>query len=481
MTKLYARLRSDNTNPKWGYASRSNLTNPYSLNKVQIKNNPQQAASVRMTDPTGALPRLSAALQTLVAAINTPSAFNYVTRWGSGWLNSDVWPQAEPIAFVCNVVEVLEVSGRRTFVKTITDKQSLSGPTYETDPTLIHSFTVIDPNCNILLPPVGVGHEQAPAYTLVVTKSAPAYVATAEVEFFPPLPCAIKAVQDLIVFNSPNSGPIDSISAGSAATVTDYLPLGSNVWGKMESGWILLCDANTPGWFTTTWKMETLPPPVISTSVPPASSPMTYERRIINNQVCHIHTLDAGKVKAFVSPNGPRTVQEAQSRWGMKLWINGDMWDWNFPTHPFGRAMSNGATTWTSGKEATIYFGQQAGQIAIAPPFEFTIFKKWNAVSFLNHLIVNGAHQKTWNDTIVAARTLFGISKDRSEYIVCTIEGVEYVSGATMKGAADILLALGVYDGVLFDSGGSTQFVDADGNSYSVEGRRTINQLGFYW
>ncbi len=211
---------------------------------------------------------------------------------------------------------------------------------------------------------------------------------------------------------------------------------------------------------------------------------MQYFKLNVDGETCHVHVFDTRTTKVDVSPNIFRTVREAETYLGKgKLWINGDGWDWRTPSHPIGRSMSNGVWTYKgTGDEASIYFGKP-GQVSIAPFANIPMFIPQNVVSYPNQLVKNGGIPKAFEDYLHAARQGFGITQDGKQMIVVTVEGDEYKNiGPTAMGMARIMITLGIYNGVQFDGGGSTQFLDSFGNYYSSEtpnARRVINQIRF--
>ena len=258
----YARVRHDLTNARWGFLSRSNLDNPKSLDKHQIIKNPWQAEVAHVIDNTGKLAHLSAALQKLVKLLNAATTgFTFVSRRGSGWLNSDTWPTVEPLVFCGNVVEVLKIQGSKVYINTIKDTSGLSGVTYERNPTLVHVFTIIDPARNIHGAPVGIGHAEARAYVLPVVKGTTAYMDIGDLELFPALPFpATVTVDALNVRSDPFGAVVGQVVKGYNGMITEYQCLGSNVWGKVSSGWIALYHQSIAGGYSTTWSMQTTPP-----------------------------------------------------------------------------------------------------------------------------------------------------------------------------------------------------------------------------
>ncbi|HSL30422.1 MAG TPA: hypothetical protein VK900_14580, partial [Anaerolineales bacterium] len=90
----------------------------------------------------------------------------------------------------------------------------------------------------------------------------PVWVRMDRLEAFPILPMEITIETD--VYLHPEPGPrIEEtgvkLSAGDSARLIAYQPSGSNVWGRLQrGGWIPLLLFSQ---YTTSWRMETIPPP----------------------------------------------------------------------------------------------------------------------------------------------------------------------------------------------------------------------------
>jgi hypothetical protein len=84
------------------------------------------------------------------------------------------------------------------------------------------------------------------------------------IEWFPHLPVCVTAKADVRVLSTPSglSKHLTTVAAGETTTVREYLPQGSDVWGRTDDGWILLqyLDAGGVPVFTTSWSMDTRPP-----------------------------------------------------------------------------------------------------------------------------------------------------------------------------------------------------------------------------
>jgi hypothetical protein len=92
----------------------------------------------------------------------------------------------------------------------------------------------------------------------------------ASYEPFPALPMTITATANLRPFPAPNRHAPwgERIVAGAQMELTAYKVIGSDTWGKVAQGWILLEETSAGGTIhRTTWKMTT-PPPRVNTQYP---------------------------------------------------------------------------------------------------------------------------------------------------------------------------------------------------------------------
>jgi hypothetical protein len=83
------------------------------------------------------------------------------------------------------------------------------------------------------------------------------------VEWFPLLPYCTATLAEINLRTEPatSGAVIGALIAGRAITIREYLPQGSDVWGRIDEGWILLeYQVNGQPVFSTGWDMETRPP-----------------------------------------------------------------------------------------------------------------------------------------------------------------------------------------------------------------------------
>lgn len=262
---MYARLLQDwDRRIKWNGMSRTDPDNPDAISLIGR----QAPETSRYLGGSGSetLP-LDKAKK--VQSLNTPEGEKYLERIGSGWVNKGPWPRVEELSFACNVVDVTLQRSGRNYVRYIDISKPLTDPaiSYLTDPCLIHCFTVVTPDGKTVL--ASAGGVQQQVYLLGqlhkpgLTYDLPWYPDDA-LEFFPGLPFPfIVTVTGLNVRDAPAGNVVRVLAQGDSAIVMLYQPRGSAVWGRIgENEWIALAHPAISGWYSTTWRMKTLPPPV---------------------------------------------------------------------------------------------------------------------------------------------------------------------------------------------------------------------------
>ena len=89
------------------------------------------------------------------------------------------------------------------------------------------------------------------------------WVELKRVELFPALPYCASVKETLVLHNAPSiyAKAAGKLVAGDQIVIREYLPQGSNVWGRTDAGWILLeyLSRGAPV-YSSTWEMETRPP-----------------------------------------------------------------------------------------------------------------------------------------------------------------------------------------------------------------------------
>ena len=193
----------------------------------------------------------------------------YVKASDTALFNGTGFPQMESLTMGGNLITLDEIRDGWGRVHTLNyeDPEKLEEFTYKTRPDLIHKFVVVgwrkSTKQSILVnPPPG------DLYWPLVCKS-PVWMPMKWLEPFPFLPMEVTAnITQPIRANPSTDEPVTSaeLSEGETATVIDYFPTASDVWGKLSGGgWIaLLLHEKGPSVYLTSWKMETKPP------IPPA-------------------------------------------------------------------------------------------------------------------------------------------------------------------------------------------------------------------
>lgn len=138
------RFKTDMELAEWNFKSRSDPTNP---RYTGLNWSP---ATIRLNGGDGATV-LSPSWQNRVASINSPEAFKYLKRAGSGWVNKPSWPTIQELSFIgeYNRVYVTHVDGDRIYIRSldVTKAPPIILPSYT-----VHVFTVIDPDGRIFAP-----------------------------------------------------------------------------------------------------------------------------------------------------------------------------------------------------------------------------------------------------------------------------------------------------------------------------------------
>lgn len=180
--------------------------------------------------------------------------------------NGAGFPQMESLTMGGNIITLEAIQGGWGRVRTM----DYSSPgraehvNYFTDPHLVHKVVIVtwstaSKTTFWLNPP------QGDVYWPFVARND-VWVQMDRLEPFPILPMQVTARIDQDVRKEPS---LDSeltnfdLGQGESATIVEYRPSGSNVWGRLQNGnWIalFLYDQNGPTYYTS-WSMATLPPP----------------------------------------------------------------------------------------------------------------------------------------------------------------------------------------------------------------------------
>jgi hypothetical protein len=208
-------------------------------------------------------------LETFIDSLNKNNerTLRYLKANNTGLFNTAGFPQLESLTMGGNVITLVEIENDWGKVHTLDPGQIYSPEdvNYITYPDLIHKFVVVgwrktSKETYWTNPPPGDMY-----WPLVSSRDI--WISFERLEKFPDLP--VKVTANTIVYIQRTPGPaneptLQRLFKGQSATVVEYYPSGSNVWGKLRTGgWIALLwypeiqDLQYP----TTWTMETLPPP----------------------------------------------------------------------------------------------------------------------------------------------------------------------------------------------------------------------------
>lgn len=170
-------------------------------------------------------------------------------------------PVAAGVSSGGNVVKILEFesgSGRIEMLFARSQPPDVIEVNYRTKPWLITKFTSVSIDGQL-------GNAGGiDVFFPNLSKLTDGYwVELKRVELFPALPYCAVVKDALVIHTAPAifSRAVGKVVAGDQVTVREYLPQGSNVWGRIDEGWILLeyLSRGVPI-YPTTWEMETRPP-----------------------------------------------------------------------------------------------------------------------------------------------------------------------------------------------------------------------------
>ncbi len=169
-------------------------------------------------------------------------------------------PVAVGISSGGNVVKVLETKNGSARIDTVYFRRDPPDPSvlnYQSKPWLVTKFTSVSRDGEL-------GNAGGiDVYFPILTNQRKGYwVELRRVEMFPQTPYCAVTVSSRAVLTEPRTGAqVATIAAGQAITIREYLPQGSNVWGRIDEGWILIeyLSDGVPV-YPTSWAMNTRPP-----------------------------------------------------------------------------------------------------------------------------------------------------------------------------------------------------------------------------
>jgi len=170
-------------------------------------------------------------------------------------------PVAESISSGGNVVKILEIkngSARIEMLYLHKDPPDVSDVNYQNKPWLVTKFTSVSINGQL-------GNAGGiDVYFPNVAKVKKGYwVELKRVELFPALPFCAVVESSLNAHSSPSifASVTGSVSVAQSVYILEYLPQGSDVWGRIDGGWIILEYLNDGvPIYPTSWEMATRPP-----------------------------------------------------------------------------------------------------------------------------------------------------------------------------------------------------------------------------
>lgn len=198
---------------------------------------------------------------------NDEKTLRYLKADDTALFNSTGFPKLESLTMGGNLITLDEVNGAwgRVHTLEIDTAPSPEKINYSTSPDLVHKFVVVgwrktSKETYWTNPPRGDMY-----WPLVSSRAI--WIQMERIEKFPELPIVVIANSTVYIQGYPgttNEPTLSRLFNGQSATVIEYHPSGSNVWGKLSTGgWIALLwypEVHDPQYHTT-WTMETLPPP----------------------------------------------------------------------------------------------------------------------------------------------------------------------------------------------------------------------------
>jgi hypothetical protein len=198
-----------------------------------------------------------------------------IDPWQIENMDDDEMPKPEFIVSSGTVVNVLERtgSGVRIDAFDITDKPPLASEVdHETASTRIVHF--MSGHKNGYYTNISSGSISGMAKDVYFPVMAPgeAWVPFKDrfsqnrIEFFPKLPQIVLLNQTLTVRVSPDiyAESVGYIQTGHTATITQYYPCPTGVWGRVVDGWIAIQYLPYKGYsaakYFTNWRLESIPP-----------------------------------------------------------------------------------------------------------------------------------------------------------------------------------------------------------------------------
>lgn len=272
----WARIVEDVNSPDWCFKSRSNPTNQCTRDALKGITLPQAYRTFRNPSSFKLDEVAGGAWQRLCEMIDPADAVKYINRLGSGWRNQGAPWQMECLSFSRNVVYVTNLNdlGDKAFVLGLDVTQSPSAALWEygrtiadynytTSPHLLHVFTAVTPDDKTVLASYGDPKHDGQIYIFPMQNYQQRFMETKDLEFFPLLPLAASVIVGGLNVRREPAGEILRVAPqGEQFTVLEFRPRGSAVWGRISDGWVALVHPGIDDWYSTSFRMKTLPPPL---------------------------------------------------------------------------------------------------------------------------------------------------------------------------------------------------------------------------
>jgi len=171
-------------------------------------------------------------------------------------------PVAAAVSSGGNLVNVLEIKNGAARIEMQYFKADPPDPTevnYLKTPWLVTKFTSVSVDGKL-----GNAGGIDVYFPNLADKEEGYWVDLERLEFFPQLPLCATVIDSVSVVNTIEgfAKEVAALEEGQTIVIYEYLPQGSNVWGRSDQGWILLEYLNSAGRpvFPTSWTMDTRPP-----------------------------------------------------------------------------------------------------------------------------------------------------------------------------------------------------------------------------
>jgi len=257
----YYRVKHDNQLALFNFKSRT-----YDGNSEGLRNQtPEVVPLYTLPKKTSGTARttVDGSWEILINSLNNydTKKLNYLKSDGTALFNTAGFPQLESLTMGGNIIRLDEIQGKWGKVSTLAygSPPNATEVNYVTRPDLIHKFVVVgwkrSTKSTILVNP-----PRGDLYWPLVTKRS-VWIQMERLEPFPILPMEITINEDLYIQSTPGPAVEKTkfqLHAGQPAKVIAYQPSGSDVWGRLQGGWIPLLLHRK---YLTSWTMETVPPP----------------------------------------------------------------------------------------------------------------------------------------------------------------------------------------------------------------------------